>query len=305
MTPKSHHYNPQVYLRQFVNPHSGKPLWEYDLRTGTVRKSKPKLSGCEDYYHSFEWENGGRDDSSLEQFFQGIENKLPELFEAIRNRRPITPNIWNTFFAFATLQRARSPKAVRSFQKSLSEVFGRVFELWKSSTAADEVMVQHGLDPAEVRRADIEIAATHGHTVLLTLSALETGSLVKLFAEMNWVFLIAPSRNFFFTSDDPVCCWAPREVRGPFGAVGPAHSQVEVTFPLSRRVCAFGRWTPTPAEQYVSFPVEGVDSLNLRTTMNGWNFIYGPTNDSSILTWVERITKARSESSTPTEQSTS
>jgi len=74
---KSHHYNPQVYLKQFVDPHRKKELWEYDLRTGAVKLSSPKKSGCEDYYHSIVGKDGARDDKAVEESFSVIENRLP------------------------------------------------------------------------------------------------------------------------------------------------------------------------------------------------------------------------------------
>jgi len=93
-TPKSHHYNPQVYLRQFVNPASKKQLWEFDLRRGTVTLSSPKESGCEDFYHSFDRADGIRDHVSIEQSFHSIENKLPKFFETIRHKHPMSQDTW-------------------------------------------------------------------------------------------------------------------------------------------------------------------------------------------------------------------
>src|SRR6266498_2061015 len=116
MAARSHHYNPQVYLRQFTNPARKKELWEYDLTQGTAKKSTPKLCGCEDYYHSFQRKDGVRDDDSIEMSLGRIENRLPKLFEAVRNKQPLPMGLWCRLFAFAALQRARSPVAIHSLQ---------------------------------------------------------------------------------------------------------------------------------------------------------------------------------------------
>jgi hypothetical protein len=291
--PRSHHYNPRVYLRQFVNPASRKELWEYDLGQGTVKQSAPKKSGCEDYYHSFELPGGVRDDESIERSCSDIENRLPKLVEVVRNNQPVSEFVWGTLFSFADLQRARCPKALHSIQKFLSDVKTRVFELWQHSHDFDEAMAKIGKNPDEVRSDHFDIAADHGHTVLLTLSAFDSGNLASLFGRMKWAFLVAPPDRSFSTSDAPVCCWAPPDNRGAFGAVGPSNADVEITFPLSRRVCGFGNWGGTPLQLYHDLPADNTDVVNYRTVRNGWKFIYGPINDARILRLVAEVADFR------------
>lgn len=123
MAARSHHYNPQVYLRQFTNPARKDELWEFHLTEGTAKKSTPKLCGCEDYYHSFERKDGVRDDDSIEKTLGKIENHLPKLFEAVRNRQPFPERLLGQLFIFAALQRARSPVTIHSLQNAWSQAF--------------------------------------------------------------------------------------------------------------------------------------------------------------------------------------
>jgi hypothetical protein len=292
MPPKSHHYNPQVYLRQFVNPAAKKELWEYDLRTGHAKKSSPKDSGCEDYYHSLELASGGRDDESIERSFQRIENQLPKLFEAIRNKQPVSVRTWSTLFLFAALQRARCPKAVHSFQKSMSEVYRKCFQIWKHSPGFDESMKEHGMNADEIRSTEFDLTAERSQVLMLMLTTFGNGNLARLFGQMKWAFLVAPPDRYFFTSDDPVCCWAPLGKRGPLDAVGPANAHIEVTFPLSRRICAFAHWESVPPRLYYTLPKEQVDAIDFRIVANSWRFVYGPTKDSQILSIVEEAAKS-------------
>ena len=276
-------------MRQFVNPASKKELWEYNLNAGTVKKSTPKESGCEDYYHSFETKDGVRDDATIEQTFNQIENRLPKLFEIVRNKNPVSTDAWATLFSFAALQRARSPKALYSFQKGLSEMYKRTYQIWKCSPDFAETVRKHGMNPDEVRAANFEVTADRGHTLLMLLSSFDKGNLARLLARMKWAFLIAPPDKYFFTSDDPVCCWARPDKRGLFGAVGPANDFVEITIPLSRRVCAFGSWEKAPPKLYHLMPSEMIDDINFRTVVNGWRFIYGPREDNQILKMVGEV----------------
>jgi hypothetical protein len=300
MSPKSHHFNPQVYLRQFTNPASRKDLWQYDLRQGTVSRSSPKASGCEDFYHSFELKDDGRDDASLEQSFHSIENKLPKLFETLRHKRPLLEDNWLTLFLFAALQRTRCPKALRSTQDGLSKVYQHAYEIMKHSPSFSASMKEKGLDPEAIRKADISVTADRGTTLLTLLAANADGSLVKTFNRMKWTFLVAPPGHYFYTSDDPVCCWADRDPKSPFhAAVGPANSDAEVTLPLSRRACAFASWSKKSSTLYTDASSGQVEAVNYRTAMNGFHFLYGPTNDSALLSLVKRRAEIRQQPPPP------
>ncbi len=294
MTPKSHHYNPQVYLRQFVNPARSKELWEFDVSSGSAKPSSPKQSGCEDYYHSFHKEGGVQDDSTVEQSFAVLENRLPELFEFVRNKRRPSVRVWETFFEFAALQRARSPIALHSIQKSTSELYSRMFDIMKTTPQFAEDMKAKGLDPEAVRNTEFKITANREHLLLSALTVYGSGNLTRLFSRMKWIFIVAPAGQYFWTSDDPVCCWADRDTSSAFHSmVGPANSDAEVTFPLSRRICAFAKWTEPSADLYNLASADQVKAINHRTVNNGWRYVYGPVNDGLIRGWVEKIAENR------------
>jgi hypothetical protein len=287
MSPKSHHFNPQVYLRQFTNPKAKNELWQYDLSDGSVTESTPKKSGCEDFYHSILRKDGIRDDETVEQAFKHLENRLPKFFETIRNKQPMSDHLWGVLFVFASLQRTRNPKAVFSFQKGLSKAYTQLFKLWKHSPEFDKVVSEHGLNPDVSRKADIELEADRGHVLLVNLKSIRV--LSHLFARMKWAFLCAPHDRYFFTSDDPVCCYVRPGERGPFNSVGPAHQRVEITFPLSRRICAVGCWKSCPPLLYNPLTTDKMDVINFRTVQNSFRFVYGPTNDRHISNLVEEI----------------
>jgi hypothetical protein len=296
MPPKSHHYNPKVYLRQFVNPGKKNVLWEFDLRQGTAEPSSPKRSGCEDYYHSFDTAEGVRDDASIEESFKNIENKLPKLFKLLRNQSPIPTDAWGILFLFASLQRARCPKAIDSMQTGLSEIHAKRFELIKSTPSFAADIKKRGFDPELIRNTEFEITADRGTTLLMMLSVFADGKLARLFARMKWSFLVAPPAMYFWTSDDPVCCWADREPTNFLSAVvAPRHSDVEITFPLSRRICAFATWKSQVTKLYTAATPEQVNTINHRTIFNGWRFVYGPTNDAHVCGLVIKIVKRRIE----------
>jgi hypothetical protein len=268
----SHHYNPQVYLRQFVNPKAKNELWEYDLEKCTSKRSSPKDSGCEDFYHSFLKGDGKQDNDSVEKSFNFVENNLKKLFDAIRQPQPLPPELWKVFFLFAAIQRSRNPKVLHSFQVSQGAMYERMFEIYRSQPEFRKKMQDSGLDPD---KSKISVKADRGEAMLLLLSRYP--ELAELFCRMKWSFFCAPQNKFFITSDDPVCCWSAKDK----DFVGLSEKFCEITFPLSRRICAFGNWESALNER-VEIPDKKVDAINHRTFRNAWHCVYAPVEDKRI-----------------------
>lgn len=268
MASISHHYNPVVYLREFAS-NKKKVLWEYDLMNGSAKESTPQECGCEDYYHSLHSANGVRDDNSLEKSFRSIENRLPKLFQAVRNIRSegqIAVPIRANMLMFAALLCSRSPKTLHRLQNF--------------------VVRQASLN------LNVNLTTTREQTLKESLSALGRGDLQQLLGRMKWVFMRAPEGKHFFTSDDPVCCWPPLNSE-PLGAFVSANEHAEITFPLTRRICAFGNWKASFVQEAIPLSGDDVDVINSRTLQNGYRFVYGPSNDSRILNLVENIAQLR------------
>ena len=287
---KSQHYNPVVYLREFAS-NKKKELWEFDLTQSTAKQSTPKDCGCEDFYHSVALENGERDHVTIEKAFGPFESRLPELFKAIRNpTKPLCHEFWRVFFTFTAIQYSRSPKNVRKAHDFLSEIHQTGFEiLCAHSTDLKKRLTEQGVDPLKAQ-VEFEMQASQGSALLPLLQTVEC--VTNVFANMKWSFLYAPTSSFFVTSDKPVCCWLPADRRSIFG-VALTDPDVEITFPLSRKVCAFGcRESPYP-QPYHSASGEIVDSFNVSTAMNGWRFVYGPSNDLKIVNAVQEVAKSR------------
>lgn len=293
MSSVSHHYNPQVYLRQFTSPKAKNELWEYDLVTGLARKSTPKDCGYEDFYHSFTREGGELDNDTVEKSFFSVENSLPGLFKTIRNQKPFSIELESVFFLLIAIQRARSPRMIYSLQKGLKKLYEETWEMLKHTPNFDHAMTARGLEPDKVRETEFDITPNRDISLLKMLD--RSDKFARYLARMNWEFLCAPPDRYFFTSDDPACCWALPENGRPFGAVGPADTDVEITFPLSRRICAFGRRKEPsfPLQNYRRLSASGVDEINSRTIHNGWHYIYGPTMDMAIVKSVEETAKSR------------
>ena len=294
----SHHYNPQVYLRQFTSSKAKNELWEYNLTEGTVEKSTPQHCGCEDYYNSVALEGGGRDDETIEEAFHPLENNLPKLFEAIRNQKPMTDKLWNLFFAFAAIQEVRCPSTVHSIDNFLGEVYQAGFEMMcKASVGLKKKLAEQNVNPLDAL-AEFEMKPSQGSSLLLSLEGIKTT--VNILTQIKWGFVCAPNGKFFFTSDRPVCHWVSPDKRTIYNG-GPTDRDAEITFPLSRRICACGHWTKSWPKTYNEISADVVDTINRRTVRNARNFVYGPTMDTQILGLVQGKAKVRRDTCKPDE----
>ncbi|HZL79670.1 MAG TPA: DUF4238 domain-containing protein [Candidatus Limnocylindrales bacterium] len=272
MSAISHHYNPQVYLKRFTNPKAKNELWEYNLKECTSKQSSPKDSGCEEFYHSFLQSDGKQDNDSVEKSFYFVENNLKKLFDAIRRPQSLSPELWKVFFLFAAIQRSRNPKVLHSLQTSLGKMYELEVDIYKTQPEFKKKIQEAGLDP---EKAKFDVKADRGNALLMLLSRYP--KLAELFCRMKWSFFCAPQNKFFITSDDPVCCWSAKDKN----FVGPSDPFCEITFPLSRRICAFGNWESVLDER-IEITDKKVDAINVRTFQNAWHCTYASVEDKRI-----------------------
>ena len=172
----------------------------------------------------------------------------------------------------------QSPKAVKCFDESFTEMFQMYKEMVNNTPEFRALCDEEHVTIEEVLSS--KFTPDHGWTVLGGLNLLANQT--RLLGKMLWYFLCAPHGSFFVTSDDPVCCWAPADKRGLWGTVGPDNTHVEITFPLSRGVCAFASWQHTPSVLYETLQAKAVDAINLRTVLNGFRYVFGPRHDAEI-----------------------
>jgi hypothetical protein len=152
-------------------------------------------------------------------------------------------------------------------------------DIYVTTPAFEKAAKAEGLDVGEIKGCKFKVEATKDSTLLLLLATYP--DIAQEMFSMKWSFLVAPPGAYFFTSDHPVSIWAPRDKRGPFNTVGILNQDVEIIFPLTRRICVFGSWV-SAGKLYWPLTAKAVDYLNNRTIWNGWHYVYGPEDLPSI-----------------------
>ena len=279
VSTKSHHYLPQVYLRRFTARENRKLLWECDKTTGIVKASTPKMSGCEDFFHAFKKQDGSLDTDSIEQDLSRIETDIDGVYEALRMKRQLTQAEWTAFFAFAGSMSVRVPAFINTVHEFTSKVMRQSFEIAKYSPAILKCCADNRI-PGEVL-ANVHATADRDFSLLLSLQAMYTP--IELFSQMRWQFIQASAADYFVTGDNPVFRCAPTRQPKTIFPPGLAHKDIEVTFPLSKSVCAFGTWDGQ-GQLYRAAGTEIVNAINTRTTAAARKYLYGPTKNATVFT---------------------
>lgn len=271
-----HHFTPKTYLRQFHSRLRRKELWEFDLKQHQLRSGKAKDFGFRNSFYSFLTDGGGIDNVSFEAVFHSLETKFPTLLEQVRNRRELDIKQWSFLFMFVSLQKLRVPNEIEPFHRNLDSVFDFILPRWdefKQKCTEADISFEEGRElHSKIMRA----------TVLETFIFKTLPFLAKKFARMKWAFLCGQPPKYFITSDSPVNFWVPANSKHSLQAAGLENPQIQITFPISKSISAYGCWSDPPPSLYYNADDNLVDSLNIRQAQSTNQFLYALENDGYL-----------------------
>jgi hypothetical protein len=283
---RRHHYLPQFYLRKFTSRGERRLLWEYDKHTAAVRRSSPKQSGFSPNHHSFTRTGGRVDGETIEaRIKRDFEDPMVPVYETLRRRALLNQKEWIAFCLFAASMMVRVPNYIANTQSMLTKLFQRSFDIMKHhDDEFRERCLKRGL-PLEVLESAHVSSATRDAALTFSLASFHIPG--KIFTRMSWQFLHSAPGSLFATGDNPVFyCDPEHQPSGLLTGVGLADRTIEVTFPLSRNVCALGTWYET-VRLHVDVEPKTVDLVNARTVGAALRFVYSSKNSRRILELVK------------------
>jgi hypothetical protein len=193
-------------------------------------------------------------------------------YTALRESKPLTPKEWASFHLFAASLLVRVPAFVKPLQDFSTRIFQHTFELMKGNPKVLKEWQEKGIPIESLQNVQVE--AEHSHALALCLDSMETPR--QIFSKLGWLFLKAPADHFFITCDRPVSYYSPTAAKSIYPP-GLAMRDIEVTFPLSKSVCAMGAWGAFK-ELYKEVSPEVVQGVNCRVANTGREFLYGSRN---------------------------
>ncbi len=250
MAYKRNHYVPEFYLKSFALPMPGyrKPMiWVYDKEGGPTRQQSAKDTAVmSDLYTIRNIE--GVQPHSLEQEFAKCESVVKPILERWKEpgAKPAIKDIFvvSEFLAYLYLRVPRTIDAVKQLFVNSSiinmenlardpERLSKAFEWLKSNKQSNLIMVElRDLAENVERRFEIKV----NDTFALAETLRRFGLVEEHLRQLYWCLSTAPPTSEFISCDSPlVVVFREGNKMGLGGGFG--HPNVEVSFPLSPKVC--------------------------------------------------------------------
>lgn len=277
-------------MRHFRGESPKNMVWTYSKSGRKPRPSRVEETGFQKNYYSVRTEDG--------TYVDDIDDKLAEIEnEAVAPyRRLLSGEIPEgqeraNFAMFVATSYSRSPSLIRSY----AEAFGRSAQLRMRMHAESRDRFDQFMDTMErdtenrVENRD-EVFAFINDPSRYSLEVSEkrglpaigvADKLGPILYERHWNIVDAVAESFI-TSDNPVCCWVPRESIHPiYGDGGFKNLRAEVTFPLSStKMLLIGG--PRPRDEILCASPEHVWILNRMRAANAEDLLFAERKDDRV-----------------------
>ena len=291
-----HHFLSQVYLKGFVRraggaEHANKKVFVTDLRERTIEPVLPKDTAFLEDFYAVATEDGGKD-HAVEQMWAAIEVRAAKHLRRLRR--------YGGEFDAEGLSWVLPMVAIHFGRVPHQRAMVRTARTQTRRIIADLLANDFGLFCAEYRRArpadpstDAQLFSTWVELPSVTEDAIqlppeaglsETIHLVqvagKIFCSMAWMCLETDATEGFLTSDRPVVPFSSSATNALGHGLG--RQDIEVTFPISSRVCLRGVWEGVHLQRRKIEPAE-VMAINRRTVSRATNACYA--HSEALASW--------------------
>lgn len=292
--PRAHHYLPQFYLKGFSCEDR---LWVYDRYQKEFREQTPKNLAVVNDYYTFKDANGNKN-TDLETFFAAIEGKASPVIKKVEKRDLITDEERDILASLVASFMVRVP----DFEKTTDEYNDKMLRQMSKFMYCDEKHTKIIIDnyerdtgekldisPAELMRFvhedNYRIKVDRAfHLRVMFDSGKVTAHLLR---QMDWVFIYAPMKSSFITTDNPFMLIPPAEYNKFFG-VGVLTKGATKFVPLSQNVAVLIRDMGNKIEG--ANPNRNlVKMLNYRVAANSDRFVIA--RDKPLLRKIVKVTK--------------
>ncbi len=297
MPKKRHHYIPKFYLKGFIDSKNEPNIWVYDKDDGKVIKATAKNIAVEKHYFSFINEGGERDSETIENLMAGIESEAAEVVKKINSHDELHESEKFTFTGFVTCMMLRVPNYRQNTENAVSEMLKKMSIIWASHKKGFEASVKKmeketgkeiGMPIEELRqftlKGEYDVKIDPQFSLALILGQFE--SLHKIFFNMRWAFLKATQEHKFLSGDNPLFYDDPTHDPNSFYGVGLANKNIEVTFPVSNDIAAYGSWKGP--EGYIQAKNNTVRTINRRTVSAALKFVFSSDKSDTLKRFVTK-----------------
>jgi len=232
---KKHHYIAQTYLKGFCNP-DGKVCVYLKDRPKDPWYAQPDTIAFENYYYSQPTDDGGQDNSRLEDFFCSLENRWPDILSAVQNKEQLREH-FSDLLSFVIMHRVRVPTARDAVEAALAE----------SVRMTARLLNDRGELPARPEGISFDYLDEHlavsidPHRSILAMADLAKG-VGKIIDAIGFEILENQTSEGFITTDNPVIYFDPTvslALLEPYN-ISRERMEIEFMFPFTSRFLLWG-----------------------------------------------------------------
>ncbi len=249
--PKSQHWVPKCYLREFVDPNTPENqepyLWIVE-RNKKYKKKKAPQNICKEA-DLYTIQIPGKEKSYvIEESLSAIEGKYADIFrKKIKNKLPLSPYDHTILCYFVGAMLLRTLRHKQNFDHFIDQIVERT----------ESLEHQHGIPHKESEKWKSYKANAHGISLADTLP-----DIAKLLGKMSLAFLCVDveKSSRFITSDDPCNLFNPELQWQKFYGPGLRMKDTQITMALSPEIMLCMSWSNFKG--YIKWPASLVEESN-------------------------------------------
>lgn len=287
---KLHHYLPRFYLKLFSNREDDQ-IYQYKIKDKSYGLVHPNVIAAENYLYALQ-EDGYPVDTSIEDFFSGIDGNTSRIFKKIITNPGCRLNVddQSMLISFLAFMHLRVPDRINSYgQIAKDQTYADLLKLIENKTKFEEITNELRLSAIEKEQVKNDILNLKSKFKIdvnrnFILSALfdQFPLIYSLLSAYKWYFLLSGNSNNFVTCDNPVVLFE-RHTGLILAGGGFQRPNIEITFPISNNLCLMGRISQKPKNnKIIKVNKKVVDFINHRTIISAYRFVYSSKTTEEI-----------------------
>ncbi len=279
-----HHYVTESYQLLFADSNDRVTVLTPE---GKIITANPKNFFKTDHFYTVKMANGGGT-LAVENILSQIEGAfIAVMKDKVHKRLPLNGEDKQYIAMFVAAmfnrtkpQREHEQQMFQDLKRSMTE-WQKQFETLSPEHRRSVNAVSSGGGPTlTLKELEEGLKDFDSHQSVSTLSS--TSYITPILLDMEWMLIEAPEGKEFLSSDNPLCMCSPAREK-EYGAhaigalAGLRHTDVEVTFPLSKRFALVTLWKKHGEEYETALPGM-VDQINYRSIRSSDNIFSGDRN---------------------------
>ena len=301
MPAKRHHYVPRFHLANFATVDSERHIYQYFKDGRSPVRASVKDVGCEKGFYSLPKSGDEKilDHEIIEKPLAVFDEWGSKAINHLLSKHHLENEGLEVFCQYVATLVVRTPACYSRVEQMLipdgQEIFERMVKYdaeFQNNLEVEFVgkgqMTQNEFKTFLGNLANGGASITPTRFAILKCCLSQIEEIANTIKDMNWFYLIPREQtDEFIISDQPAFYCDPVHNRN--SGIGLATSTIELTIPLSKKLCAVGFRADAAKEAFYEIPSALVNEINRRSIISAENFVFASKLDDKLKTEVVRF----------------